>query len=200
MPLTCSLINRRMPDQAAPGRRQNRSRNEGGSAAPRAMVIKAAAPPNIASSSPRDESVRRRTRDCSTHLRRALRLLKSVRVTEFKGAFPSHRFSRPLFREVLLSDHVQGGSGWQLSTRRSLLARLFPDDIGGTLLARSAVRRAVSEERGTPQTMNAATPIITKNRTGLNCPKHDNRRLRPVVVAVLSVYDPYDIRDSRIQA
>src|SRR5947207_14515386 len=40
----------------------------GGSAAPRAMLKLLSSPTFITSSSPRDESVRRRPRDCSIHL------------------------------------------------------------------------------------------------------------------------------------
>src|SRR5439155_17032621 len=77
-----------------------------------------------------------------------MRLLKSVFVTVFKGEFPSHRFARTLSLEVLLSDPVEIGGGGQPSAgRRCLLSRLFPDGISGTLLACSAVLRAVGIER-----------------------------------------------------
>jgi hypothetical protein len=115
-----------MPDQAAPKSFKEsrpgsltpvffpfsygKGRLKMGSAAPRAMVNQSGCATKVTSSKgPLDPPTAAR------------RFLKSVRVTEFKGAFPSHRFCRPLFREVLLSYHVQGGIGWQLATRRGLL-------------------------------------------------------------------------------
>src|SRR5436309_1274637 len=78
-----------------------------------------------------------------------MRLLKSVFITVFKGEVPSHRFSRSLPLEVLLSDSVEVGGGGQPSAGCCcLLSRLFPDEIGGALFTRSAVLRAMRVERG----------------------------------------------------
>ena len=76
-----------------------------------------------------------------------MRLLESIRVSVLKSQVPTLLFARSLLLKILLSHHVQIEVRRQLCSRWRLLSCRLPDCIGGPLLRRSAVGRAMSVER-----------------------------------------------------